>query len=346
MRFPLIFESGCVSDDDVWFSASDFNGLYKMSLKSKKIEYIGEFPNENGLKRRMHYGEALKVGSKIYFLPLESRYMNIYNLKNNTFESYCIAQNSCGLTRGVIYGDYIYMFSTRKSDTYRYNTVNNVFEKVPINNEMSKRGYCHGYYKYKNMIYLIQYKSNILCQLDFDNLKMNYFYLSKNTDEFQIIGGKKELVYVINQKNSMIYTWNIKAENLQPQNIFYPMKLNSWQTDQYIVGNNKMGEKLQILYLDNHNIINTDVFQNENSKEQYIIQFAFEYQSSLYFIFNNTLYSIKDGIILLECDYDKELEKIRLDIAQNTDLKESGFDVLDEGKVLNLDCFLKCVLCN
>lgn len=74
---------GCavIVDDDVFFSALDFNALFKMNLLSGKTEYICKFEKEKGLSQ-LHI-KAFRYGNQIWFIPLFGEYIISFNTDEN-----------------------------------------------------------------------------------------------------------------------------------------------------------------------------------------------------------------------------------------------------------------------
>ncbi len=63
-------------DNEVLFSAGQFNGLFKADLRVGKAEFISPFPNERRLQSRLH-SVAIKYKDEIIFFPDLSKYCYI-----------------------------------------------------------------------------------------------------------------------------------------------------------------------------------------------------------------------------------------------------------------------------
>ena len=72
-----------------WFSAGDYNALFRMDKKTKKIEYLGSFPNEDILAERL-YTTVTEWRGKLYFAPCTACEIGVYDTENNKFEKISI----------------------------------------------------------------------------------------------------------------------------------------------------------------------------------------------------------------------------------------------------------------
>lgn len=64
LSFGNLFDDG----DDFWFTAREFNGLFKMDKQTWKTEYMGCFPDEPVDGQRL-YGQIASCEGKLYFAP-------------------------------------------------------------------------------------------------------------------------------------------------------------------------------------------------------------------------------------------------------------------------------------
>ena len=80
----LLFEHICDVDDFFWFTAFDYNALFKMNKSSWIAEYVGSFPDEVMIRDRLFSSIAMN-NDKLYFSPLSAERITIFDMKNGTF---------------------------------------------------------------------------------------------------------------------------------------------------------------------------------------------------------------------------------------------------------------------
>ncbi len=85
MRKHKLWASDIVfTEDNIFFSSGQFNGLFKTGLHGGKAEFISFFPNDSKRQSRL-YGDAFKYKDEILFLPDLSAYITLYNIAHNDF---------------------------------------------------------------------------------------------------------------------------------------------------------------------------------------------------------------------------------------------------------------------
>lgn len=80
----LSFYAQVVFNNELWISSSRFNGLFRISLESDEITFIGRFPLHHSKDAELHLF-AKKYGDKIYFFPKKSKSIDIYDVKTGVF---------------------------------------------------------------------------------------------------------------------------------------------------------------------------------------------------------------------------------------------------------------------
>lgn len=86
MDWNLKTYGGVLYKGNIWFSSNTFNGLMRMNILTKKIEYIDLFPKISILNRLTHK-KCFLYNDKLYFLPALSNYIHIYDLINKSFKT-------------------------------------------------------------------------------------------------------------------------------------------------------------------------------------------------------------------------------------------------------------------
>lgn len=106
-------------DNDVYFSALNFNGLYRMRLSGRKLVWLGAVPGEN-LNQKHIYGAIAENAGKLYLAPRNGNEIAVYDLNTKVFEKIPLKYKAEGLPfkfSGVLSeGTKIYFIPAR----YRY----------------------------------------------------------------------------------------------------------------------------------------------------------------------------------------------------------------------------------
>lgn len=69
----------------LWFTAIEYNALFKMNKRTFVVEYMGSFPEEEAYGYRL-YTSINEYNGKLFFTPCTAREIGIYDMKENCFE--------------------------------------------------------------------------------------------------------------------------------------------------------------------------------------------------------------------------------------------------------------------
>ena len=86
MDWNLKTYGGVLYKGYIWFSSNTFNGLMRMNVSTKNIEFVDFFPKISIINRLTHKKSFL-FNDKLYFLPAFSNYIHIYDLINKRFKT-------------------------------------------------------------------------------------------------------------------------------------------------------------------------------------------------------------------------------------------------------------------
>ncbi|QDR81958.1 hypothetical protein [Sporomusa termitida] len=87
VRNHLAFENLYDDGEFFWFTAYEFNGLFKMEKRTWKAEYMGSFPGEKMEGKRL-YTSISSYNEKLYFSPYTANEIAVYDKQNKTFEKF------------------------------------------------------------------------------------------------------------------------------------------------------------------------------------------------------------------------------------------------------------------
>lgn len=106
-------------DGNLWISSMGYNGLVKYDRRTREIEYVKQFDNYSIIKRNIH-GNAKRIENRLFFFPLVSNYVHIYDLKNETETSIEIPKETgvTSFSRSVYeYKNFFLLFPTYLNGT-------------------------------------------------------------------------------------------------------------------------------------------------------------------------------------------------------------------------------------
>lgn len=102
----LQFCDGCIHNGYMYFSAKNFNALFKMELKSGKVYHISSFSDEKLWKEYLHHF-LIYTDKKIFFIPYMGEVISGYEFDSNRINSFKIYEDSeiNSISHVLLYGD-------------------------------------------------------------------------------------------------------------------------------------------------------------------------------------------------------------------------------------------------
>lgn len=85
----LSFYESVVIDDEMWFSNINFNGLFKINIKSYITEFVAHFPNEK-INQKLLHTNCFEYKGQIVFVPARGKFVHFYNVNSGEFTSICV----------------------------------------------------------------------------------------------------------------------------------------------------------------------------------------------------------------------------------------------------------------
>jgi len=152
----LLFVDIHDSGDNFWFTAHNFNALFKMDKQTWAAEYMGSFPGE-AMHRWGLYGKIAEHGGKLYFTPNMADEIAVYDMKAKTFEKIGLPDPKTGNSEDyrakgkfamtVPYGKYIFFTGFAYPAIVRLDTESGAMECFsdwagPLEKISDGDGYC------------------------------------------------------------------------------------------------------------------------------------------------------------------------------------------------------------
>ena len=82
LQFENLYDDG----QYLWFTAYNFNALFKMDKQTLKAEYMGSFPGEKTIGFRL-FREIVAHDGKLYFAPGSAEKIGVYDIRGGSFSS-------------------------------------------------------------------------------------------------------------------------------------------------------------------------------------------------------------------------------------------------------------------
>lgn len=124
------------TDNQIWYCAHNFNGLFSMDLKTNIITFHGCFPEENYSSQRLYLSMKL-VGNKIFFAPLYAKSVAVFDIKSNQFYNFKLDEQKMNCKFGMPlfikieqYKNYLFMLPKFSKAILRFNLNNNNIDYI------------------------------------------------------------------------------------------------------------------------------------------------------------------------------------------------------------------------
>lgn len=116
-RIPIHFVNMVYLGEYFWFSAMEWNGCYRLNIKTGKNEFIGVFDYSDVWCDRM-FNQVLNYQDSIFFIPWFSNYLVCLNTETLKTKYWRLPEKIISevakFRTAVIYNGNIYMFSAER----------------------------------------------------------------------------------------------------------------------------------------------------------------------------------------------------------------------------------------
>lgn len=316
MKNKIIVQCGIKTEDEYWFVAGNTNGLFKKSLSTGQIDFVGFFPEEGKLAFRL-YSDMTIVDDKIIFAPCHTKTFATYRLKEKTFSGIPIENEGEDYynqyLRLVTYQDSVYYIPFWASSFVKYSVRD---ESAEVLDEWNK--ICNKYADPEiknfiidticinhNCIYMFTSRNNRAVVLDMETDRFWIKELNISAEEYITSAYLHDQTIWIVTDTNKIYRWNIVSDE---QDFILDLDQSSetpgfythhfYVTDQYLYRINVFDKNIRMFDLLNNEALILDMNEYIRDKEDDCI--------SLYYYFDvhcvdNKLYmySFYDGKYIL-----------------------------------------------
>lgn len=136
----LHFRDAYISNEKLFFSAVEMNGLFYRKRNESTAKFIARFPGENQFQSNLH-SQIIEYGGKLYFIPLNGKGVSFYDLNNLAIETIPYEGNRVIeiIKAFLINTDILLLPLNSKTPFLIFHTKNNTYERLQyIEDEISK----------------------------------------------------------------------------------------------------------------------------------------------------------------------------------------------------------------
>lgn len=131
--YPLRFIDMVEKDGYIWFSACNYNGLFRGSLAEGKVKYMGMFP-EAGADEVLLHSVAAVYKNVLFFGPRLSKNVVAYDIEYGKFENYKVpGLEELASATGAIavqHGRFLYIWNSVNTNIVRFDMETRKFDIV------------------------------------------------------------------------------------------------------------------------------------------------------------------------------------------------------------------------
>lgn len=177
------FTAMCMVQDDLWFFAKEYNGLFCMNIETKKVNCKGILLREN-IDDNILISDMKYYDGKIYMIPFRANNIYIYTIKTGVFENILIRKDikpyskviynpALKFVTSVIYNNSLYLIPRTYPAIIEYNLLDGKIhyyeEWLRLINpyiETEKIFFKNDVYIKDDIITLFSYNSNFVMEFD------------------------------------------------------------------------------------------------------------------------------------------------------------------------------------
>lgn len=227
-KYKLWMQDIVFTDDFMFFSSGQFNGLFRTSIHSGEAEFVGFFPNDSKIQARLH-SDAFQYKDEILFLPDLSDYITLYNIKKNDFvcmkfpvESSDPAMKFIPKTvMGILCGSCVYAFGGKYPCIVCYDFETRQLKVYDEGLETYKRyGYKEGMFffspnvcRMNNKIFIGTNTDDVIVEFNPETGKSTFYHVGKLLSN--VLCSESDRIWLLEKSAKCIYAWNTHDGILQ-----------------------------------------------------------------------------------------------------------------------------------
>ena len=225
MRLNMRFMAGNIVDGYLYFSSSQYNGLFKMEVETERISYIGSFEGAP-LDRTILHRKCLVYGRWLIFIPQNTDRINLVNI--DTYEQKTVKvldeDKYYMFADAIIVDDLLYLMPGRKEqpakivhlDDYSVETIDCLSGKIQSEapDSPDEGGlFAIGAAYHDGSIYMGLYKQSKIIQYGVTSNKVRL--IETDIDNIRDLSGGKDGVWITDLSEGRIELLGEKIETVR-----------------------------------------------------------------------------------------------------------------------------------
>lgn len=218
----LWFEDYVKIENNIWFAAGNYNGLYKFNLVNKEVRRVAIFPEEPMISNWAFRRVRLWNG-EIIFLPAYANAVYMFDVRSRTFKKFDILekeelseyQSVCKFQCYEIYGDWLYIIGFRYPGIIKVNLKNHQVKKITnipsavfTKNTELEEYFGNEVVAEKNILYITCPSSNKILMLDMEKDSFEVTEVGSKENGYDGIYEIDGVYYLIVYNSDNIVWWD------------------------------------------------------------------------------------------------------------------------------------------
>ncbi len=339
-RFVTFTDAYIDKDEALWFSAMEFNGLFKYDIKNNELLWKGRFPDE-GYESRYRYTGCVAYKNKLFFPPFAAEQIAVYDRETGEFER--IPIDTYGIQWKKIYAmakynEKMFCFGAMipailcvDLETYEvtyFEEAHRELSKYFINNELpilNRDIIVEG-----NICYLSSARANVVLEFHMNDYKYKIYQVGNKENYYLSMKKFRGKIYLIPRNAANVVCWDyvkgethelLNTESYCEENMFFntcEYEDELWLFAYFGKYNAKIPQKReQVELVEDMSAYTKDTFFDENADSFFGQKFSWAYSDETnmyYFCMMNKSFYIRNGktgetkkrhLIMREEDYIK-----------------------------------------
>ncbi len=179
--------------NELYFFAINFNGLYKISLTEKKLEFLGIVPDESNYKKHL-YKSIVEANGKLYMAPMHGEEIAVYDLEKKKINKIKLKHKVDGMPYkfggALVHDNKIYLVPARYPCLVIIDTItqevmylDDLIDELKLK-EPDEVFALNGYFICDNQLYIAPVLKNILIKIELDNYEVEIIEIGYATEGF------------------------------------------------------------------------------------------------------------------------------------------------------------------
>lgn len=192
----------------VWFTARNFNGLFKMDANTYKVEFVGQFPDEDVEEYKLYTGIA-ECNGKLYFAPYNAQNIAIYDKEKSSFYSITLRNDIKDIFKKfynvLAFDKYIFIYGYKANMIIRIDSQTDTVNYMNISDDYNNSYYTFSSCIYNDKIYSVSPSNNSILCLNPLDMSYEFVKIDKEFDKCVFNIGITAPLLITNQGDTVYF---------------------------------------------------------------------------------------------------------------------------------------------